>query len=61
MFSDIRQGTELDGHCKCLSYNMAHTPREDQTMSENTVVRARIDEHIKEEEEASTVLTVMEG
>jgi len=57
MFSDIRQSTELDGHCTYLGYNVAHTPREDHTMSENTVVRARIDEHIKEE--ASTVLAAM--
>jgi DNA-damage-inducible protein J len=57
MFSDIRQSTELDGHCSRLSYNVAQTPREDHIMPQNTVVRARIDEHIKEE--ASTVLATM--
>jgi DNA-damage-inducible protein J len=57
MFSDIRQSTEPDEYRRFLSYNVAHTPREDHTMSQNTVVRARIDEHIKEE--ASTVLAAM--
>jgi DNA-damage-inducible protein J len=38
-------------------YNVAQTYRENHTMSQNTVVRARIDEHIKEE--ASAVLATM--
>jgi DNA-damage-inducible protein J len=57
VFCDIRQSTELNVDCRCLGYNVAHIPREDRAMSENTVVRARIDEHIKEE--ASTVLAAM--
>ena len=56
-FCDIHQSTELDVHCRYLGYNVAHIPQEDHPMSENTVVRARIDEHIKEE--ASTVLAAM--
>jgi len=57
VFCDIRQSTELDVHRRYLGHNVAHLPQEDHPMSENTVVRARIDEHIKEE--ASTVLATM--
>jgi DNA-damage-inducible protein J len=57
MFSDIHQSTELDGYRRYLGYNVAQTSPEDHALSENTVVRARIDAHIKEE--ASTVLAAI--
>ncbi len=40
-----------------MGYNVAHAYHGDRIMAANAVVRARIDEHIKEE--ASTVLATM--
>jgi DNA-damage-inducible protein J len=57
MFSDTHQSTERDGYHRCLGYNVAQTSPEDHALSENTVVRACIDAHIKEE--ASTVLAAI--